>query len=806
MDSLLLGDEPLKGAVGVQRWLTAKREVHLVDPSSLADAAAAVEEACNIWGGAYHSLVPVPDGAMSVPEPWRTVIADTVPAATAVRGRLAIPPVGTLPGPEGRRVGDGRGAMPLAVISRMEPSRRFRTVRAANDFDKTDPWAVAYTAVWGRVRRELDRQQLRLAGLRDDLRYADVIPVDTSMPQDPGGVDLLASLRGQQMTAVSLSCARLSFASAPLGSQFEGVRPSFPLRYHKARECGPNVVVVYEPGSAEDLCLLWQLRAVHGLRSGFPLGVPVTADVAATLAHWWREFAMLAWGIRSTTCYLASMSVGIDRLARLAEQAGRQWSAVAWQDVLQPARGCGIGSSEVAVFADGQAQLLARHPTEEAAVGHETLAELGTSLELIATPGGSMLPSSQTLARADPVITYNGGAVLQVGGTQDTVTVTWPNGLTVVDAALRDRDLRGEPSEQGRLAETLLRRTYGLGGLRPLLHPGCQALLAKLGERHGMNWFKDRLRTVLDIRPDVDASIEARLAQVEENIRAMAGEPSEEEQSDITFEDVRRVLHDSAAAEAWLGWADEAGLILRGTQVRCNHCSSQSWRPLPELAPPVVCRGCGMTIDRPYGYNTVKFRYRASEFLLRLVKTDAVVHALTLRFFSEIFRSPFGGVGPIFGGYPGLTIRRPSQRDPLGEADVFFVMMDGAVGVGECKTRAAGLVPGEVAKLRSLAAAVDASWTFTATLDRSSACGPLWQDSPTAGRVPHYALTAEHLYDVTPINALGADPLAWRATYMTFGGTHPLPDEEHDAAVVALLRHLNSWRRTRDVPWWRTEE
>jgi hypothetical protein len=220
----------------------------------------------------------------------------------------------------------------------------------------------------------------------------------------------------------------------------------------------------------------------------------------------------------------------------------------------------------------------------------------------------------------------------------------------------------------------------------------------------------------------------------------------------------------------------------------------------------VVCRGCGRPIDRPYGYNTVKFRYRASEFLLRLVKTDAIVHAFALRYFSETFRSPFGHVGPIFGGYPGVTVRRPGQADPLGEADVLFVMVDGAVGVGECKTRAAGLVPGEIAKLRLLAEALAASWTFTATLDRSSACGPLWHDNPTAGRVPHYALTAEHLYHVTPVNVLGADPLAWRATYTTFGGTQPLTDDEHNAEVVALLKQLSSWRRTAGVPWWRTEQ
>jgi hypothetical protein len=97
MDPLLLGDDPLSGAIGVQRWLTTERNVHLVNVSSFPDALAAVEAACNVWGGAYHLLVPVPDGATTIPEPWRTLVVDTDPARTAVRGRLSVPPLGEQP-------------------------------------------------------------------------------------------------------------------------------------------------------------------------------------------------------------------------------------------------------------------------------------------------------------------------------------------------------------------------------------------------------------------------------------------------------------------------------------------------------------------------------------------------------------------------------------------------------------------------------------------------------------------------------------------------------------------------------------
>lgn len=46
---------------------------------------------------------------------------------------------------------------------------------------------------------------------------------------------------------------------------------------------GSNIVVVYEPGSVADFCLLWMLRAAHGFANRLPLGVPTTADVEGQL-------------------------------------------------------------------------------------------------------------------------------------------------------------------------------------------------------------------------------------------------------------------------------------------------------------------------------------------------------------------------------------------------------------------------------------------------------------------------------------------------------------------------------------------
>jgi hypothetical protein len=805
MDGLLLDDEPLSGPVGVTRWLSTSRRVHLVAQTSLDDAMNALGAVCNIWGGAYDLLVPLPDEARSIPEPWSTLVADSRAVATAVRGQLPVPLRGEHPAVGGTWNEAIHGELPLSVLAREKGHRTDRrTVRTANQHDMSDPWAVAYAGVFGRLPTVIDQQRLRFAGLRQGLTYTDLIPVDSSAPVDPGAEDLLATLRESDvMTAAQLSCIRLASSAAPRGSQF-GVEPDFPLRFHQARECGPNLVVVYEPGSVRDLCLLWHLRAVHGLPRGFPLGVPVTSDVPNVLKMWTNQRAMSVGGFRQPTCYLTSATVAVDELERLAESTGAPWSVVPWVDTLQPSGGCGVSSSEVAVFEQGRAVLSAVHPTEEAAIGREVFKDQGGALDLIVAPVGAALPPSKTLSSAG-FTPYREGAVLGLGIDRRTVRLEWPTGLTVLEAVLRDCEVRGTPSEPGRMAETLLRQTNDIGGIRPLMLPAVHELLAQLGERHGMNWFKKLAREVLGLPAGASASLEERLTSIEDRVRELADHPNDADASDITFENVRRVFGERDVAAAWLRWADEAGLVLRGVQVQCDYCTSRSWRALRELAPPVVCRGCGNSIERPYEFDIITFRYRASELLLRLLKTDAIVHALTLRYFSELFSPASDRVGPIYGGYPGVTIRRQGTRDALGEADVMFVMRDGRIGIGECKTRAAGLTTSELEKLATLADVLDASWTFVATLDRAATCGEVWRSAPTSN-VPHFALTAEHLYELAPFNSLSNEPFAWRTSYVGRNSKGAASDDQHYSEMVDALRRLESSRNQRNVPWWRAAE
>lgn len=144
-----------------------------------------------------------------------------------------------------------------------------------------------------------------------------------------------------------------------------------------------------------------------------------------------------------------------------------------------------------------------------------------------------------------------------------------------------------------------------MGSLFPLLHHDAHTLLGDLASRHGMNWFKRKLRTVLDFGENSPAEVSVLLATFEGRLVQLAGAPSEEELASLSFAEIRRRIGDPQAAEAWLSWADQASLVLRGADIKCDNCSGRSWRPLNELAPPIMCRGCRNAINRPYDYNAI---------------------------------------------------------------------------------------------------------------------------------------------------------------------------------------------------------
>lgn len=801
---LLLSDERLSGPVGVRRYVRPARSAHLVDRDSLADATALVKQLCDTWGGAYHLMIPVKRDTNEIAEPWLTLLRDSSPHATATRNLMPVPEPGSWPNYGGLWLEGSGGMSPIEALARLKETPDL-TARTASGIDPADPWYVSYLAHLGLLPEPTDEFLGPLSQLRPGTTYDDLVAVDRSPPAGLSAQDLISGARQPGFcNAVDISCIGASLWHATVNTNIgsEG-DPLIPIRFHKAHQHGPNLVVVYQPGSVEDLCLLWHIRAVHGLPPGLPIAIPDSRDVAQALEFLTRNQTLGSWGLRPTQGHLISASVGKDRLASIAKEVrSGQWTVEDWFDELRPSGGCGTGTTEVLLFDEGQATTSAL-TTDEREAFRAALSSYGAQLELEIHPVDKPLPRSESLG-SRAFATYRSGHVVEVSERREVVTINWPSGIAVMQAIVKDRGLVAAPSQPGRLAEALLKNADRAGGLTPLMHSGAQGLLTTVSQRHGMNWFKSKLRSILaDSETDLCEDLDGRLARIEERVAGLASAPNPDEQPDITFSNVQQALKDSKAAGHWLAWADRAGLLLRGARTECQRCSYHAWRPLNDLAPPMVCVGCGAAIERPYGYNDLKFRYRASELLLQAMKVDAVPHVLTFNYFSVLFGGRFGGVGPIYGGYPGVNFfADASKREPVGEADVLLVLADGQLAIGECKSRAAGLNQQELDKLWMLGDRLGVAFTFVATLDRAAVCGPPWRANPESANFAHHSLTAEHLFTLHPTHVLDENPLAWRDTFgehRTAGGQ---ADADHEAAVIRSLADLDAWERRGRLPWW----
>ena len=466
--------------------------------------------------------------------------------------------------------------------------------------------------------------------------------------------------------------------------------------------------------------------------------------------------------------------------------------------------GVGTLTADVAVFDAGRATIATLVPEERTKLEPGLTSPMGR-FDLEVFPVNQPLPPSPSLTTMPMVSEFRMGPVHEVSEGRETIAARWPTGLTVLKAVVRDRGMTARPSEPGRLAETLLINCDEAGGIEPLLHTGATGLLQRVSERHGMNWFKRTLQQIHASGPDAPQDAEERLARVEERVRHLAGPGNPDEQHDITYNDAQHVFRDRTTTEAWLAWADRAGLLLRGTRITCERCANNSWRPMTDLAPPITCFGCGHPITRPYGYDQLKFRFRATELLLQAAKSDTIVHALSLRYFIQLLQPSSNQISSIYGGYPGITFKQPGDADPAGEADVLFVLADGRVGIGECKTRAAGLTDQELRKLTELADRLEAAFTFVATLDRSSECGPTWRQDP-GGTRPHFALTAEHLLEISPANVMSNDPFGWRISFSTSMGNGDDTPQGHDARAAAAIKEIDAWERRGRTPWFQQND
>lgn len=655
-------------------------------------------------------------------------------------------------------------ALLLRVVVDLERKPAVQTCRGIST---DDPWYLAYLAVLGDLSPLPDPMNT-WNDLRSDLTYQDVLTI-RSIEQDADAVGLLACLRDYTATsAVDLTRVRLS--SGLQASFNQGLLPE-ESRFEWdddriARHYGPNIVVVYEPGSVEDLALIWNLRARFAHPPRFPLALPLTATTEHDLQTWVDSGADHR-SVFGPNFALTSFSVDRTDLATLGQP--RQFDVIDPWQLLRPIYGYCVTSTEMAHFSRGRATVTSFSPTDIQALGQSYLGRhQGTWMKLKTTVAGDPLPFCRTMRRGEfDEVKYLDGQISSGGELSSFATIRQPAGLEVLTALVADKGVSGTVSAAGRAAEQLIRAAGPR--LSMLASPGAVAALSALTRGRNVSLVRKRLNKFLS-EPEIDESTD-RYQLLRDRLDKAVGDPDPEEAEYMTFDRLRTLLKMSAlSAQHWVQWAMSGGIILRGVDSNCKKCGHKQWRPLSEAVPVLICHGCGQTIENPHGFNHIEYRYRGSEILLRAMSHDILPCVLSMRYISEVM----GGRDTVFGAYPGIDFRQPGSAKVDGEADVLVVLRNSGLILGECKARARGLNQEELDKLWAAADLVGARATFAATFDRAAICEPEWRVQSSPNGRPHFALTAEHLFDLDcggPV--AGEDFFDWRDDYPPGPGPAP---------------------------------
>jgi hypothetical protein len=650
----LLDERLLGGPVEVLRHLGPSFGAALVNAQNLLDASVLIEGLCATWGGACHRVYATPPGATEMPESLLSDLERSGVDSISGRGLLdeslkdSCNDVMIFPS------GGANGEPLLPVLVAADRPRDDWGEVSVPILEDQDPWQIAYLAAVGRLpEAPLHPQAFQIYGLRSNLVWEDLIDV-TREPVVGDAADLLRRLRAPQVTVPThLSTILLGLWLAARNAGIVFADTDREDQQTDRTLVGPNICIVYEPGSVEDLALAWNLRAAHGLPRGFLLACPIEHAVEALRE--WDMPARTNFGIGGDRrpC-LISRSVEPEQLA---EQAGG-WRAVPAEHLAQPGERPGRTSTQLVTFTAGHASIPSWTPEDRIALGSRPSHGRDLQMKCTIAPATRRLPPGRTIRPEwSSMPGYRDwGYQAEDPGPDRLLEIEWPSGWAVLGARLADIGLRAEPSPAGRTAANFLTRLGSFEQMQMLLDPLVVAQLHEIGTARSLSWFRRRIRD-MSKRAGAD---EDRLAAIERELEQMRMRPPESEQPDVTVDKLRALFAGSREVAArWVRWAEHGGVLVRGANIHCPRCKRDSWRSVLELAPPLICRGCAAAIAEPFPVDQLKFRYRAGEPVLRLIESDAFV--ICSRCATS---APSGGRASV--GPPSYSAPTPgSQRDSV---------------------------------------------------------------------------------------------------------------------------------------------
>ncbi len=654
----------------------------------------------------------------------------------------------------------------LAVAMLDYHAQESYSVISACQLADNDPWRDIYAACLGQIPDQPDPRLLRGGRLREDLRFEDFVRVER--PTVLGNLsDLIDRLTGKEVATPR---------QATLWNLASGIRPTrelmiqntvLPDSTFRRAAAGPNLVVVCTPGNTADLALLWNLRAAHGESHALPIGIPkselTTDNVRALNASENRAF--VGWGMPDVTFVSASVAAAELRVAVLAAGGAADVADIA--EVLEIGPAAGRGRYEALSWSSGQAPFVAINDQLRNDIvqrpGFNRHMGLMADVAVLDTP-----IAAPRDARFDGVhVNYVGGYSSNSTSTDQTRpdVVIWPNTMLMAGAVLSKRDLALQPSEPGRACAVLCSAFSSVHELQFLAHPPLLALLQGMAETRGASLMKRRAR-------DLGTDSEPMMARSSEDLV---------DRSANAFKAV--IGNNTAATELWLLWAENHQLLVKGFPLRCSECHSKQWIPVAAFRPPIVCIGCGLQMQSPFGQRTqVQFTYRLSERLRRVYEHDAMGHLLAMRFFATVLGQ--GERGRLIGLHPGLEVT--SKVDGwAAEIDLLLLDQQGNALPVEVKRSFSGVTDVEVDKLDEIGRRLHSPWSAFAVTGWGkdaplSYAARARRDGRTGDRL---MLADEHLLKAHASWTINEDPFEWS----------PLDQQQIDERDASFATSVREW-------------
>jgi hypothetical protein len=139
----------------------------------------------------------------------------------------------------------------------------------------------------------------------------------------------------------------------------------------------------------------------------------------------------------------------------------------------------------------------------------------------------------------------------------------------------------------------------------------------------------------------------------------------------------------------------DRGVVMMGSEVRCEHCGSMFWYHIDDLKAAFPCQGCRKEVKLPI---ELPWSYRLNDLLRTAVREHGTVPLLRtcyrlMRDATTFFRLLTG---------VELHETRVDDTELIGELDVCYVS-DGKFGIAEVKTSARDFTPGDCEKIIKLA-------------------------------------------------------------------------------------------------------